>query len=285
MTAPLLEVDDVGKDFRVRDARSGRRRALRAVEGASFALAPAETLGIVGESGSGKSTLGRLAVRLVTPSSGTVRFDGQDITNLPSRSLRRLRPDMQVVFQDPLGSLNPRMSVAATVGEPLRVLRGLRGSELDDRVEALLRDVGLDPAVGAVKPRSLSGGQRQRVAIARALAPSPRLILADEAVSALDVSVQAQIVNLFRELQERYGIAYLFIAHGLPIVRQVAQRVAVMERGRIVELGAVDQVMGDPQHPYTRALLSASPVADPRARSARAAQRRIALGEPQESRA
>lgn len=285
MTAPLLEVDDVGKDFRVRDARSGRRRALRAVEGASFALAPAETLGIVGESGSGKSTLGRLAVRLVTPSSGTVRFDGQDITNLPSRSLRRLRPDMQVVFQDPLGSLNPRMSVAATVGEPLRVLRGLRGSELDDRVEALLRDVGLDPAVGAVKPRSLSGGQRQRVAIARALAPSPRLILADEAVSALDVSVQAQIVNLFRELQERYGIAYLFIAHGLPIVRQVAQRVAVMERGRIVELGPVDQVMDDPQHPYTRALLSASPVADPRARSARAAQRRIALGEPQESRA
>jgi ABC-type oligopeptide transport system ATPase subunit len=274
MTAPLLEVTDVSKVFRVRDNR-GRARDFRAVDGASFSLAPAETLAIVGESGSGKSTLGRLALRLAEPTTGRVAFDGTDITNAKPRALRALRPEMQVVFQDPLGSLNPRRSVFGAVAEPLRVMRGVRGSELDDRVETLLRDVGLDPAVGAAKPRSLSGGQRQRVAIARALALSPRLILADEAVSALDVSVQAQIINLFVELRERYGIAYVFIAHGLPIVRQVAQRVAVMKAGRIVEIGTVDEVMDDPQNPYTRALLAASPVADPRARRVR---QRIAAG-------
>jgi oligopeptide/dipeptide ABC transporter ATP-binding protein len=268
---PLLRLTGVSKRFPVRAGR--RTRHVTAVDDVDLDVLPAETVALVGESGSGKSTLGRVALRLTPASAGSIEFDGADITTLRGRAMRRLRPQLQVVFQDPLASLNPRMSAGAIVAEPLRALRGVRGSELDDRVEELFRAVGLNPSRRTARPRALSGGQRQRVAIARALALEPRLILADEAVSALDVSVQAQIVNLFAELRERYGLSYLFIAHGLPIVRHLAQRVGVVYLGRIVELGPVDEVFGAPRHPYTRALMSSSPVPDPRAN-----RERIVLG-------
>lgn len=272
--APLLRLDGVSKTFAVRHGR--RARVVTAVDDVDLAVHAAETVALVGESGSGKSTLGRVALRLTEPSSGSIAFDGRDITRLRGAALRRLRPQMQVVFQDPLASLNPRMSAGQIVAEPLRALRGMRGSELDDRVEELFRSVGLNPARKAARPRALSGGQRQRVAIARAIALEPRLILADEAVSALDVSVQAQIVNLFAELRERLGLSYLFIAHGLPIVRHLAQRVGVVYLGRIVEIGPADEVFGDPRHPYTQALISASPVPDP----AGARDRIVLAGDP-----
>ncbi|GAA3666473.1 ABC transporter ATP-binding protein [Microbacterium marinilacus] len=270
----LLSLSDVSKHYRVR--LPGARRAsgeLRAVDGVSLEIQPSETFALVGESGSGKSTLGRVALRLTDPTAGTVRFEGRDMTSLHGAALRAVRPRMQAVFQDPLGSLNPRMTAGAIVAEPLSAIRGLRGSELDDRVDELFRAVGLDPSRRAARPRALSGGQRQRVSIARAIALEPRLVLADEAVSALDVSVQAQIANLFAELRERMGLAYLFIAHGLPIVRHVSQRVGVMYLGRIVETGDVDEVFEDPRHPYTRALIAASPVPDPRV-----ARERVVLG-------
>jgi oligopeptide/dipeptide ABC transporter ATP-binding protein len=258
---PLLRLSGVSKRF---PERTGRRtRYVTAVDDVDLDVMPAETVALVGESGSGKSTLGRVALRLASASSGTVEFEGQDVTHLRGAALRAIRPSMQVVFQDPLASLNPRMTAGAIVAEPLRAIKGIRGSELDDRVEALFRSVGLNPSRATARPRSLSGGQRQRVAIARALALEPRLILADEVVSALDVSVQAQIVNLFAELREQYGLSYLFISHGLPIVRHLAQRVGVVYLGRIVEIGPIDEVFENPRHPYTQALISASPVPDP----------------------
>jgi len=261
--SPLLRLTGVSKRFPVGSGR--RTRYVTAVDGVDLDVMPAETVALVGESGSGKSTLGRVALRLTAASSGTVEFDGRDITNLRGAELRSIRPEMQVVFQDPLASLNPRMSAGAIVAEPLKALRGIKGSELDDRVDDLFRAVGLNPSRKTSRPRAMSGGQRQRVAIARAIALEPRLILADEAVSALDVSVQAQIVNLFAELRERFGLSYLFISHGLPIVRHLAQRVGVVYLGRIVEIGPVDEVFGNPRHPYTQALISASPVPDPTA--------------------
>ncbi|HEY0215825.1 MAG TPA: ABC transporter ATP-binding protein [Cellulomonas sp.] len=261
----LVSLRGVSKHYPVRGTGRGaaHRRVLRAVDDVSLDVRRGETLGVVGESGSGKSTLGRLAVRLIDATTGSVRFDGQEIAGLPASRLRPVRRHMQVVFQDPLGSLDPRMSIGQIVAEPLRVLDGARGAALTDRVAELLELVGLDPARSGASPRALSGGQRQRVGIARAIAVNPRFILADEPVSALDVSVQAQITNLLVELQERLGLTYLFIGHGLPVVRQISQRVAVMYLGRVVEIGDVDAVFGAPMHPYTRALISVSPEADP----------------------
>jgi oligopeptide/dipeptide ABC transporter ATP-binding protein len=275
---PILQLRSVSKHYRVRtgDNPFARPRSLRAVDGVSLDVGRGETFGLVGESGSGKSTLGRLAVRLTDPTSGTIEFDGRDVTAAHGPELRHARRDMQVVFQDPFGSLNPRMRVGDVIGEPLRVFDGLRGAALQDRVADLLTAVGLDPGRATARPRALSGGQRQRVGIARAIALNPSLVLADEAVSALDVSVQAQITNLLVELREKLGLTYLFIAHGLPIVRQVAQRVGVMYLGRLVETAPADALFDDPRHPYTRALLAASPVPDP----ARRRERIELRGEP-----
>lgn len=263
--AALLTLQNVSKHFSVRTTANpfDRPRTLRAVDDVSLSVMPSETFALVGESGSGKSTLGRLALRLLEPTSGSITFDGEDITAAGSARLRSLRRDMQVVFQDPLGSLNPRMKIGQIIGEPLSVFENVRGSTLRDRVEELMISVGLDPGRASARPRALSGGQRQRVGIARAIALNPKLILADEAVSALDVSVQAQITNLLVELRERLGLTYLFIGHGLPIVRQISQRVGVMYMGRIVESGPIDEVFQAPAHPYTRALMAASPVPDP----------------------
>jgi len=276
--APLLSLTGVSKHFGVRTTSNPFRApsVLRAVDDVTLSLPRGKTLGLVGESGSGKSTLGRVAVRLASPTSGMVEFDGTDISGLEGEQLRLMRRHMQVVFQDPLGSLNPRMSIGSIIGEPMRVFDGVRGSTLDDRVAELMRSVGLDPARASARPRALSGGQRQRVGIARAISLNPQLVLADEAVSALDVSVQAQITNLLVDLQDRFGLTYLFIAHGLPIVRQVAQRVAVMYLGGLMEVGDVDQVFENPGHPYTRALMAASPTPDPAHRR----ERVVLRGEP-----
>lgn len=276
--ASMLVMDEVSKHFEVKtSARMFAKPAvLKALDRVSLEIRPSETFALVGESGSGKSTLGRAALRLSEPTSGNVIFDGRDITRLGGGEMRRIRPQLQVIFQDPLGSLNPRMTAGEIVAEPIRVFGGLRGSALKDRVEELFDAVGLDGQKLKARPRALSGGQRQRVGIARAIALNPKLILADEAVSALDVSVQAQIINLLAELRERLGLTYLFIAHGLPIVRQIAQQVGVMYMGRIVEQGPVDEVFGNPRHPYTRALMAASPVPDPRLKR----ERIILRGEP-----
>ncbi|WP_261166581.1 ABC transporter ATP-binding protein [Microbacterium sp. Marseille-Q6965] len=268
MTAPkgpILRLTQVTKEFSVRNGRGALapRSTLRAVDGATLEIGYGETFALVGESGSGKSTLGRLAVGLLSVTAGTVEFEGEELTALSKAQLRERRRRMQVVFQDPLGSLNPRMSVGDIIAEPLRVFEGLRGKALEARVTELLEQVGLNPSRRTARPRAMSGGQRQRVGIARAIALNPSLILADEAVSALDVSVQAQITNLMVDLRERLGLSYLFIAHGLPIVRHIAQRVGVMYLGRLVEVGPTEQIFADPQHPYTRALLAASPVPDP----------------------
>lgn len=261
---PVLEVNDMVKVFDIKHANPFKEPdKLRAVDRATLRIMPGQTYALVGESGSGKSTLGRVAVRLDHPTEGTITFDGDDISSADVGALRRLRPEMQVVFQDPYGSLNPRMRIGDIIGEPLKVFRGMRGKALDDEVRRLLESVGLDPSRAKARPRALSGGQRQRVGIARAIALKPKLILADEALSALDVSVQAQIANLMVELQQEMGISYLFIAHGLPIVRQMAHQVGVMYLGRIVEQGPVDVVFNNPSHPYTKALMQASPQPDP----------------------
>lgn len=280
MTAPpLLELTNVSKHYRVRENSANpfaKPKTLRANDGVNIAIERAETFALVGESGSGKSTLGRVALRLLEPTSGSVTFDGSDVTGASASELRALRREMQVVFQDPLGSLNPRMRIGDIIGEPLRVHEGVRGTELADRVAELMTSVGLDPGRASARPRALSGGQRQRVGIARAISLHPKLILADEAVSALDVSVQAQIANLLVELRERLGLTYLFIGHGLPVVRQVSQRVGVMYMGRIVETGDIREVFEHPAHPYTRALIAASPTPDPTQRR----ERIILRGEP-----
>ncbi|WP_119696189.1 ABC transporter ATP-binding protein [Microbacterium halotolerans] len=274
----ILRLQNVTKEFSVKSGKKpfGDRAVLRAVDGASLEIGRGETFALVGESGSGKSTLGRLAVGLLPVTEGNVQFEGEELTTMPRRQLRARRRRMQVVFQDPLGSLNPRMSVGDIVAEPLKVIERLRGRDLDERVTELFEQVGLNPGRRTARPRSLSGGQRQRVGIARAIAMNPSLVLADEAVSALDVSVQAQITNLMVDLRERLGLSYLFIAHGLPIVRHIAQRVGVMYLGRLVEVGPTESIFSDPQHPYTRALLAASPVPDPEKRR----ERILLHGEP-----
>jgi len=258
----LVEVRDLVKDFPVRRGVVFQRDAgtVRAVDGISFDVRRGETLGLVGESGCGKSTTARLITRLLTPTAGTIAYDGRDISTLGRRELLPLRREMQLVFQDPYASLNPRMTIGAIVGEPLRIHRiGAGEQERRIRVRELLDRVGLDPEHHNRYPHEFSGGQRQRVGIARAIALGPRLIVADEPVSALDVSIQAQILALLRELQADLGLTILFIAHDLAVVRHACDRVAVMREGRIVELADADALYAAPQHPYTRALLDAVP--------------------------
>jgi oligopeptide/dipeptide ABC transporter ATP-binding protein len=261
MAEPLLEVTDLRKHFPVRAGGVLRRPVAeaRAVDGVSFALAPGRSLGLVGESGCGKTTTGRLVTRLLEPTSGSIRFDGREIAHLGRRAMLPLRREIQMVFQDPYSSLNPRQTVGAIVAAPLLVHRVVPRDRVRDRVRELLELVGLDPDHQSRYPSEFSGGQRQRVGIARALALGPRLLVADEPVSALDVSVQAQVVNLLRDLQRELGVSYLFIAHDLAVVRHFCTDVAVMYLGRIVESGTREQVYGRPLHPYTRALLSAVP--------------------------
>ena len=246
-----------------------RREVVQAVNGVSFDVAPRETLGLVGESGCGKTTLGRTILRLVERTSGEVRFDGQDVFALEPGPLRRLRRRMQIVFQDPDGPLNPRQSIGRAVREGIEVHHLASGAEADRKVEALLAEVGLPEGSAARYPHEFSGGQRQRAGIARALAVEPEFMVCDEPVSALDVSVQAQVLNLLADLQARRGLSYLFISHDLAVIRHIAPRVAVMYLGRIVEQGPAEAIYEHPQHPYTQALLTAVPVPDPATRRAR----------------
>ncbi len=261
---PMLSVDGVSRRFVSGSAFSGGRRVLQAVDNVSLQIARGETLALVGESGCGKSTLGRCMLRLEEVSEGRVVFDGIDLANLGTRALRRLRPRMQMVFQDPYGSLNPRRSIGDLIAEPLRIHRDSQGGRrstgaIRSRVEELLALVGLRPEHLARYPHEFSGGQRQRIGIARALALEPDLVVADEPVSALDVSVQAQVVNLLADLQERLHLTYVFIAHDLAVVRQIASRTAVMYLGAVIEIGETLDVFARPAHPYTRALLAAVP--------------------------
>lgn len=260
----LLEVHDLVKHFPVRGGVFSRTQAVvRAVDGVSFTLRRGETLSLVGESGSGKTTTGRALLRLIEPTSGSVRFDGQELTTLGKREMRALRRRMQIIFQDPYSSLNPRMKVIAVLSEAM-AQHGLHPGTAARRARALelLRLVGLPPEAADRYPHEFSGGQRQRIGIARALAVEPELIVCDEPISALDVSIQAQILNLLEELQERLGLTYLFIGHDLSVVRHISDRVAVMYLGKIVELAPAETLFTQPQHPYTKALLSAVPRAD-----------------------
>ena len=263
MSTPLLQVNGLRRIYRSR-GWLGAGLETRAVDGVSFSVMPGETLGLVGESGSGKSTTGRLVMGLEEPDEGRVLFEGTDLTALSPAARKPFRRRMQIVFQDPYAALNPRMRVGEFVEEPL-VVHGVGGSgpQRREKVADLFRIVGLDPAFMGRFPHEFSGGQRQRIGIARAIALDPRFVVADEPISALDVSIQAQIVNLFQDLQERMGLALLFIAHDLSMVRYLCTRVAVMLKGRIVEAGPTEAVFADARHPYTQALLSAVPIPDP----------------------
>jgi peptide/nickel transport system ATP-binding protein/oligopeptide transport system ATP-binding protein len=262
MTAPLLVVRELVKHFES-GGLFGTKKTVYAVNGVSFDVGRGETLGLVGESGSGKTTVGRSILRLLDPTSGAVEFDGTDVLAAKGRELKSLRRRMQIVFQDPYGSLNPRMTIGASVAEGIEIHRLVPKAGIGERVAQLLREVGLDPDLAIRYPHEFSGGQRQRIGIARALAVDPGFLVCDEPVSALDVSVQAQVLNVLLDLQRARGLSYLFIAHDLAVVRQMAGRVAVMYFGRIVEHGSRDQVLERPRHPYTIALLSAVPEPDP----------------------
>ncbi len=256
----MLDVADLRTWFPIRKGLLARVVGhVKAVDGLSFTLGRQETVGLVGESGCGKTTVGRTILRLIPATAGRVTFEGQDVFHLDGEPLRKLRQNMQIIFQDPYSSLNPRMDIRTIVGEGLLVHGLASGAELEDRVAGLMRRVGLLPEHMVRFPHEFSGGQRQRIGIARALALNPRFIVCDEAVSALDVSIQAQVVNLLEELQEELGLSYLFIAHDLSVVRHISDRISVMYLGRIVETGPVDDIYENPQHPYTKALLSAIP--------------------------
>ncbi|MEJ2520262.1 MAG: dipeptide ABC transporter ATP-binding protein [Desulfuromonadales bacterium] len=274
--APLVTVDNLHKTFRVSANRPGAaKQILRAVDGISFTIEAGETLGLVGESGCGKSTTGKLLLRLIEPDAGEIRFDGKSVTDMPHRQLTALRRDMQMIFQDPFSSLNPRMRVGEIIGEPL-IIHGLATEHnIRNEVQTLMDTVGLAPEHYDRYPHEFSGGQRQRIGIARTLAVRPRLVIADEPVSALDLSIQAQIVNLLEDLQEDFGLTYLFISHDLSIIEHVCDRVAVMYLGRIVEIAPAEELYARPRHPYTEALLNAVPIADP----SRHRQKQILRGE------
>ncbi len=268
--APLLVATDLVKDFPIRGGVLGRTiGVVSAVAGVSLAVKRRETLGLVGESGCGKSTTGRMLLDLISPTAGEVLFDGLSLTRTSGKDLSKVRRRFQIVFQDPYASLNPRMTVGATLAEPLKFHFGWKDAQIAARVRELLTIVGLSPEHANRFPHEFSGGQRQRVGIARALALEPELIVLDEPVSALDVSIQAGIVNLLERLQEDLGLAYVFIAHDLSVVRHISDRVAVMYLGKIVEEGTRDEIYGRPGHPYTQALLSAVPLPDPRREQAR----------------
>jgi oligopeptide transport system ATP-binding protein len=263
-TETLLEVTNLKKYFPIKGGVFSRTVGyVYAVDDVSFTVDKGETLGLVGESGCGKSTTGRSILRLIEPTDGKVTFEGQDVTALDKNAMRSLRREMQIIFQDPYASLNPRMTVGSIIGEPLEIHKIARGSEKTERVASLLQKVGLRAEDMRKYPHEFSGGQRQRIGIARALALNPKLIVCDEPVSALDVSIQAQVINLLEDLQEEFGLSYLFIAHNLNVVEHISDRVAVMYLGQIVELASDTDLYNAPQHPYTEALLSAVPIPDP----------------------
>jgi oligopeptide transport system ATP-binding protein len=262
--AALVEAKDLYKYFPIYAGLTSRHVAdVRAVDGVSFTIQEGETLGLVGESGSGKTTIGRLLLRLLPATKGEIDFEERNILTMKRGDIRRLRRSVQIIFQDPFASLNPRMSIGEIVGEPIRIHGLAKGKDVDDRVRELLGLVGLQPYHANRYPHEFSGGQRQRVGIARALAVQPRFIVCDEPVSALDVSIQAQVINLLEDLQEKFKLTYLFIAHDLSVVRHISTRVAVMYVGKIVELAYRDDLYENPLHPYTQALLSAIPIPDP----------------------
>jgi ABC-type oligopeptide transport system ATPase subunit len=259
----LVEIRDLTKIYSqhapVLGGKTRGAHEVRAVDGVSLDIHAGETLGLVGESGSGKSTLGRLILRLIEPTSGAIQFEGKNLLAASRSEMRRLRRDMQIIFQDPFASLDPRFRVEEIIAEPMIIHGSDSGLRIRDRVSELLRAVGLDESIRRRFPHEFSGGQRQRIGIARALALRPKFIVADEPVSALDVSVGAQIVNLLAQLQRDFGLTYLFISHSMPVVRYLSTRIAVMYRGKIVEIGATEQITKNPQHPYTRSLLEATP--------------------------
>ena len=262
---PLLQVIDLKTHFPVRSGILQRTTGwVKAVDGVSFDIYEGETLGLVGESGCGKTTVGRTLLRLIPPTGGQVLYKGESVFDQPASEMRRLRKEMQIIFQDPAGSLNPRMRVGKIVGEPLQVHGLARGEELRQRVEELLVKSGLWAGAADRYPHEFSGGQRQRIGIARALALNPSLIICDEPTSALDVSIQSQILNLLEDLQDEFGLSYLFISHDMAVIHHICDRIAVMYQGKIVEAGDRDEIIFNPQHPYTKALLSAVPEANPR---------------------
>jgi peptide/nickel transport system ATP-binding protein/oligopeptide transport system ATP-binding protein len=266
----LLEIGNLKKYFPVRRGVLARVVShVKAVDDVSFTIKKGETFGLVGESGCGKTTTGRAVLRLIEPDSGEIRFEGTDMLQLGASELRVLRRDMQIIFQDPYASLNPRMTIRTIVGEPFAIHGIATGSDRDNRVAELLTTVGLEPSVMSRYPHEFSGGQRQRIGIARALALRPKLIVADEPVSALDVSIQSQIINLLADLQVQFGLTYLFISHAIPVIEHISTRIGVMYVGKLVEVGMSQQICVNPKHPYTQALLSAVPVPDPAAKKQR----------------